>query len=185
MRKLKLQVQTTIDGFISGPEGQMDWMQFPWTADIESYVGALTEPVDTILLGRKLAEGFIPHWAALPPETPGADKMNHSRRVVFSKTLETSPWENAEIAGGDLAEAVSQLKAEPGGDLIVYGGGSFVSALLEADLIDELNLFVNPAAIGSGMPIFDKLSNTRRFQLLEARAFECGIVVLKYTLIKA
>ena len=111
--------------------------------------------------------------------------MNHSRRVVFSKTLDTSPWENASIAGGPLAETVQQLKSEPGGELIVYGGGSFVSALLEADLIDELNLFVNPAAIGKGMPIFDQLSSLRRFQLLEARAFECGIAVLKYALIKA
>jgi dihydrofolate reductase len=183
MRKLKLQVQTTIDGFISGPEGQMDWVLFLWSDDLNAYVTALTEPVDTILLGRKLAEGFIPHWAALP-DTPGADKMNHSRRVVFSKTLETSPWENASIAGGPLTETVQQLKSEPGGDLIVYGGGSFVSALLEADLIDELNLFVNPAAIGKGMPIFDKLSSLRRFQLLEARAFECGVAVLRYALIK-
>jgi len=62
MRKLKLQVQMTLDGFISGPNGEMDWMCFPWTDDIINYVREITEPVDTIILGRKLAEGFIPHW---------------------------------------------------------------------------------------------------------------------------
>ncbi|MCC6412607.1 MAG: dihydrofolate reductase family protein, partial [Saprospiraceae bacterium] len=62
MRKLKLQVQTSIDGFIAGPNGEMDWVNQNWGDDINAYVTAITEPVDTILLGRKLAEGFIPYW---------------------------------------------------------------------------------------------------------------------------
>jgi hypothetical protein len=69
MRKLKVQVQLTIDGYISGINGEMDWMCFPWTEDIKDYVRDITEPVDTILLGRKLAVGFIPHWENIVKNT--------------------------------------------------------------------------------------------------------------------
>jgi dihydrofolate reductase len=65
MRKLKIQVQVSIDGYIAGPNHEMDWMQFPWTDDINSYVSEITAPVDLILLGKNLAEGFIPHWKKL------------------------------------------------------------------------------------------------------------------------
>jgi dihydrofolate reductase len=79
MRKLKLQVQMTVDGFIAGPNGEMDWLTFNWDNELKEYVGALTEPVDSIVLGRKLAQGFIPHWAA-NPELEGADKINENRK---------------------------------------------------------------------------------------------------------
>ena len=67
MRTFRLQVQTTVDGYMGGPSGEMDWMTFPWSDDVGEYVQALMDPVDTIVLGRKLAEGFIPAWAAGPP----------------------------------------------------------------------------------------------------------------------
>ena len=72
MRKLKLQVQMSIDGFIAGPNGEMDWMNVNWGDDINNYVANITEPIDTIVLGRKLAEGFIPYWAgvAANPDNP-------------------------------------------------------------------------------------------------------------------
>ncbi|MEZ0540027.1 dihydrofolate reductase family protein [Fibrella arboris] len=179
MRTLKLQVQVTVDGFMAGPTGEMDWLAYPWTDDIGQYVGALTEPVDTILLGRHLAQGFIPHWAA-NPELPGADKINGTPKVVFTKTLTTSPWENTRLATGDLATEINALKNEPGGDLIVYGGGTFVSSLIKAGLIDELHLFINPAAIGSGMAIFGGLDSKQALTLGKATAFDCGIVALCY-----
>jgi len=77
MRKLKLQVQMTIDGFISGPNGEMDWMIFNWSDDLNEYVTQITEPIDTILLGKNLALGFIPHWTAglnQPEPVEGAKK---------------------------------------------------------------------------------------------------------------
>lgn len=131
MRTFKLQTQTSVDGYMAGPNGEMDWMTFPWTDDIKAYVTALTEPVDCIVLGRKLAEGFIPAWAAQPDGEPqwSIEKMNNTPKVVISNTLTESPWENAVVAGGDLAETVNQLKAQPGGDMIAYGGGTLVSDL--------------------------------------------------------
>ncbi|MEZ0485242.1 dihydrofolate reductase family protein [Fibrella aquatica] len=179
MRTLKLQVQATIDGFMAGPNGEMDWLNFSWTDDINGYVTALTEPVDTILLGRKLAEGFIPHWAANPDE-PGADKINSTPKVVFTKTLDKSPWANTRLETGDLTTEINTLKNEPGGDMIVYGGGTFVSSLIEAGLIDEFHLFINPVAIGTGMAIFNRLSGRQNLTLVQSIAFDCGIVLLRY-----
>jgi dihydrofolate reductase len=87
MRKLKLQVQMTVDGYIAGINGEMDWATRNWDDKLKKYVGALTEPVDCIVLGRKLAQGFIPYWAS-HPEQEGAEKFNGTPKVVFTKTLE-------------------------------------------------------------------------------------------------
>ena len=175
MRKLKLQVQMTVDGYIGGPNGEMDWTLFNWDNALKKYVGDLTEPVDCIVLGRKLAQGFIPHWAS-HPEQEGADVFNAAAKVVFTKTIETSPWANTVLAKGDLAEEITNLKAQDGKDMNVYGGATFVSALIEQGLIDELHLFINPVTIGSGLSIFGKQS----LKLVKATAFDCGIVVLHY-----
>lgn len=184
MRKLKLQVQTSIDGFVAGADGGMDWLTFEWSDDLKDYVTALTEPVDTILLGRKLAEGFIPYWTASfnsPEPQEGAEKFATTPKVVFTKTLTQSEWANTVLAQGALADEVNALKNQDGGDLIVYGGGSFVSSLLEAGLIDELHLFVNPAVIGAGMPIFQAVTAKQQYQLLNAQRFDCGIALLCYS----
>lgn len=179
VRTLKLQTQVSIDGCMSGPDGETDWMIGEWDPAAAGYVAALTEPVDCILLGRKLAEGFIPHWAARPSYEPpeAIDKINGARKVVFSRSLTTCVWPNTEIAGGPLADEVHRLKAEPGGDMIAYGGGTFVSSLLEARLVDDLHLMVNPAALGAGMKVFRaRLS----YELVKATPFPCGIVALHY-----
>ncbi|MEV0294332.1 dihydrofolate reductase family protein [Nocardia sp. NPDC050710] len=182
MRKLKLQVQTTVDGYMSGPNGEMDWMTFPWTDDITAYIGALTEPVDTIVLGRKLAEGFIPTWASGPEgeDQESIDWMNNTPKVVISNSLTESPWDNATVAGGDLAEIIGKLKSLPGGDIIVYGGGTLVQNLLAANLIDDLHLFVNPTAIGAGLPVFAATGVDQSLQLAAATPFDCGITALHY-----
>ena len=182
MRKLKLQIQLTIDGFIAGPNGEMDWMTFNWSDDLMEYVGQLTEPVDTILLGRKLAQGFIPHWtAALETNESGAEKMVMTPKVVFSKTLTASEWANTTIATGNLADEIRELKNQPGRDLIVYGGGTFVSSLIRENLVDELHLFVNPVILGSGMPIFREVTGRQHYRAATAKRFDCGIIVLTYT----
>jgi dihydrofolate reductase len=185
MRKLKLQVQMTVDGFIAGQNGEMDWMCFPWTDDIINYVREITEPVDTIILGRKLAEGFIPHWETVVkdpknPEYEGGLKYTSTPKIVFTKTLDKSTWNNTEIVKGELVEEISKLKNKAGKDIIVYGGGTFVSALIKHKLIDELHLFVNPSAIGNGMPIFKELTAMQEFSVINIKHFECGIITLIY-----
>ncbi len=132
------------------------------------------------MLGRKLAEGFIPAWAAGPEgeDQASIDWMNNTPKVVISDTLTESPWENAVVAGGDLAETVNQLKAQPGGDMIAYGGGTLVSNLLAKGLLDELYLFVNPTAIGAGMPVFPDLGAHQQLRLVAAQTFDCGVTAL-------
>jgi len=184
MRKLKLQMQMSLDGYVAGPNGEMDWMSWGWGDDIKAYVKELNAPIDTITMGRKLAEGFIPHWAAAVQTPEGNDefsrKMVDTPKVVFSKTLTESAWDNATVATGDLVEEIKKLKAAKGGDIITYGGAGFASSLIKAGLVDEYYLFVNPAAIGNGMPIFKLLAGKLGLKLVQAHPFEVGIVALKY-----
>jgi dihydrofolate reductase len=187
MRKLKLQVQMTIDGYIGGVNGEMDWMVFNWDDKLNQYVTALTESVDTIVLGRGLAEGFIPHWASVAadpnnPEVEAGKLFTNLPKVVFTKTLDGSPWDNTVLAKGDLVEEITNLKQQAGGDIIAYGGATFVSTLIQHGLIDEFNLFINPVAIGHGMSIFKELNGKQSLNLVRATSFDCGIVVLHYKL---
>lgn len=185
MRKLKLQVQLTLDGYIAGINGEMDWMVWNWDDELKQYVDDLTEPVDCIILGRKLAQGFIPYWTSVAenpdnPEFTAGKKFTDTPKVVFTKTLNKSEWENTALAKGNLADEINALKKQDGKDIIVYGGATFVSALIQHKLIDELHLFINPVAIGVGMPIFNQLDSKQELTLVKAISFKCGIVVLNY-----
>lgn len=187
MRKLKLQVQMSVDGYIAGPNGEMDFMLWDWDDELKRYVAALTEPVDCIVLGRKLAQGFIPHWAAVAadpghPEHLAGKKFTEIPKVVFSKTLDASLWEDTVLAKGELVDEITALKNRDGQDIIAYGGATFVSSLIQYGLIDEYHLFINPAAIGSGMSIFKELRSKQELKLVKASPFDCGMVVLHYRL---
>jgi len=182
MRKVKLQVQMSVDGYIAGLNGEMDWMVWDWDTALKDYVSALTEPVDTIILGRKLAEGFIPYWeSAATSETiiEGAEKLNSTPKIVFTRTITQNPWKNTTLAHS--LDSLNDLKNSPGGDIMAYGGAAFVAALLRDGLIDDLHLFVNPVVLGSGMAIFNEITAFQKLKLITARPFSCGITVLHYT----
>ncbi len=186
MRKLKLQSQISLDGFHSGSNGELDWMTWEWDAKPKSYVTDLTDPVDTILLGRKMTDGFVSHWENVVKNLPNdesygfAMKMCETPKIVFTKTLTTSPWNNTTLATGDLVTEVNALKNQNGGDIIVYGGTGFVASLVKAGLIDEYNLFINPTAIGKGNSIFALLDAKQGYSLKRSIGFDCGIVALQY-----
>jgi dihydrofolate reductase len=186
MRKLKLQVQISVDGFIAGPNGEMNWMTWTMDEDFTSYVNELTDSSDTILLGRKLAEGFIPYWSSVAanpqdPQYPFGKKMSDLPKVVFSKTVKDADWANTEVANGDLVSEVNKLKNAKGKDIIVYGGAGFVSSLIKEGLIDELHLFVNPTALGHGLPIFKEVESALKLKLVKALPLNSGIVILCYS----
>ncbi len=186
LRKLKLHVQMSIDGCIAGPNNEMDWMVFYGDEKLKEYENRLHEPVDTILLGRKMTNEFISYWSDVmdnpeDPEYAFAKKMMETPKIVFTKTLSKSEWPNTELATGDLKDEITKLKSQNGGgDIIVYGGASFDSSLIEENLIDEFYLFINPVAIGNGKTIFKDLKEIRKFTLIESIAFDSGIVLLHY-----
>ena len=185
MRKLKLQVQMSVDGYIAGPNGEMDFMVWDWDDKLKEYVTEITEPVDCIVLGRKLAEGFIPYWAnvAANPDDPqftAGKKFSDTHKVVFTKTLDKSQWDNTVLAKDDLVDEITKLKNQDGKDIIAYGGATFVSALIKHGLIDEFHLFINPTAIGNGMTIFKEINSNQNLTLAKSTSFNCGIVILNY-----
>ncbi|MFI5161544.1 MAG: dihydrofolate reductase family protein [Sphingobacteriales bacterium] len=190
MRKLKLQMQTTIDGFVSGPNGEQDWVFASGKKDPEAlqqvvnFSVELASGCDTILLGRKLPQGgFVDYWTNVGenqpenPWNPFGKLMASHRKIVFSRTGTEVTGLNVEMAKGDLATVVNELKNQPGKDMIVYGGVGFVSSLVDLNLIDEYYLIVNPIAIGSGLSIFKE---RKLLELKSSMAFKHGKILNKY-----
>jgi dihydrofolate reductase len=147
---------------------------------------------DTILIGRKLAVDYIPYWQDVntKPEDPMHEvgkRIVNARKVVFTKTLNStdngvSEWKNTELAKGTIQDEIKRLKSQSGKDIIVYGGRSFVSALVTEKLIDELYLFVNPVALGHGDSIFNQVENFQQLKLVKSMVYPSGIVMLNYEL---
>jgi len=196
MKKLKLQMQLSVDGFVSSGNGKSsDWMvwdfgeNWAWDKDLQEYHTSLTASIDTVLLSRKMAEGgFIDHWADMAvntnsPQSAFARNITHARKVVVTQKLDKSIWNNTELAKGDLVTEVNKLKAQSGKDIIVYGGAGFVSALIKERLIDEYHLVINPAILGYGVPIFNEISSRQDLQLISAKSYDKGMVVLIYAAI--
>jgi dihydrofolate reductase len=184
-------VQISVDGFVGGPNGELDFMEWNWSDDIKKYVNDLHDTVDTILLGRKMTDGFVSHWLSvvekhdesskeLKENYVFAKKMIDIPKVVFTKTLDKHNWINTTLATGDVVEEVNQLKKKSGKDLIVYGGAGFVTSLIKNNLIDEYYLFINPSAIGKGLTIFGEAGDRFNLKLVKSRTFDCGIVVNRY-----
>lgn len=181
-------MQVSLDGFNStGSNDEQKWVTWAWD-EIKQYVLDLADSADTEIIGRKLAADYIPYWqdTYTKPEDPmyEASKIKaNQKKIVFTKTLETSEWENTELAKGNLAEEINFLKNQSGKDIIVYGGSSFVSALVKERLIDEFHLFINPVALGRGIPIFDQLEEWQHLILKKSITCDSGIVILHYDLI--
>jgi dihydrofolate reductase len=190
MRKLKLQIQITIDGFVAGPNGEGDWVFLSGKGDPEALQQAiglnveLASGCDTLLLGRKLAAtNFCTYWENVADNQPGnpwhpvAQLITGLRKIAFSHTETTLPGRNLEVENGDLATVVQALKEQPGKDILVYGGANFVSSLISLNLIDEYYLILNPVAIGAGLSIFKE----RKILKLESSiAYKHGKILNKY-----
>jgi dihydrofolate reductase len=184
MRKVKLQMQMTINGYVGGSNGENDWMT--WNPDTEfvAFLNSLLDTSDTLLLGRKLATGsFINYWentADENPDHPFAKKIVDIPKVVFTKTLDKSIWNNTTLAKGNLAEEIANLKKQSGKDILVFGGAGFVSSLIKEGLIDEYHLIVNPTAMGSGMTIFNSLDSIQKFTPIQSKLYPGGKTILSY-----
>ena len=199
MRKLILEIQTSIDGFIARKNGTTDWMIWDWGPNwgwdkaLQQYHTDLTKSADCILLSKQMAqEGFKAHWKQVA-ENPDDSRYEFAKhitdtyKIVFSSTLEKSTaipggWENTDIAEGNYVEFITDLKPRKGKNILVYGGASFVSSLIKARLIDEFHLIINPVVIGDGLPIFKEVMDKQDMKLNKARSFDSGMAVLNYSL---
>jgi dihydrofolate reductase len=183
MRKLKLQMQITVDGFVAGEKGEEDWVVRASDEKLWQLINALPDSSDTLLLGRKMAEAFIPHFEEFLPESDKitfAHKMVNIPKIIFSRTLDKPFGKNTSLAKGDLADEIEKLKSQPGKDILVYGGAGLVSSLIAGGHIDEFYFFVNPILINKGMRIFDQLNTRQKLALISATPYDCGITVLHY-----
>jgi len=184
MRKVKLQMQMTINGYVAGPKGENDWMTWNKDDELLAFLNSLLDSSDTILLGRKLVTGgFINFWenaAEKNPDTPFAKKIVNIPKVVFTKTLNESTWNNTTLAKGNLVEEIANLKKQNGKDILVFGGAGFVSSLIKEGLIDEYHLIINPTAMSNGMTIFNSLDRIQKYSPTQAKLYSGGKIVLSY-----
>ena len=175
----------TIDGFVAGPDGQLDWMWLPGNRDEIMFqkIIDLAAECDTILLGRKMLPDFIQHWENVvdnqpdSSEQPLAQLMVNLRKIVFSRTQKNVTGRNLEVENGDLATAVQALKKQPGKDIMVYGGANLASSLISLNLVDEFYIFRNPVAIGRGLTIFNEQKVLR---LESSTSYKNGKVLEEY-----
>ena len=168
MRNVVLMMSTSVDGYVAGPQGHAGAVQEP--AELSQWKLDRIRRAGTHLMGRVTYEEMAGFW---PTSTDDyAAPMNEIPKVVFSKTLTEATWPESSIARGDLAEEIAALRAQPGGEMIAWGGATFAQALSRAGLVDEYVLVINPVVLGGGLPMFADLPAALRLELAEARVFD-------------
>jgi dihydrofolate reductase len=185
MRKLIVTEFVSLDGVMEAPGGEAGYAHAGWVGPMFSQeLGAYKEEeqlaADVLILGRNTYEGFVGAWPSR--EGAMADKINTMRKVVFSTTLGSSDWHDTTVVASDLEGAVSALKQEDGGPILVVGSRSVVHALLEAGLVDQINLQVFPLILGSGNRVYPDSPSPRRLELVSSRALDSGVVLQSYRL---
>lgn len=189
MRKIIASINITLDGFMAGPHYELDW-HFPyWTEEMAEFTGMELQKADTILLGRVTYEAMANHWSSANydlsysrEDLAIAELMNNHAKIVFSRTLSRTNWNNSRIGGSDLQAEVYQLKNEPGENrknILLFGSHSIARALQGLNLIDEYILWVHPVFVGRGKALFHA-SPAQRLGLLHSRTFRSGVVLLRY-----
>lgn len=181
MRKVIVSNLMSLDGFMAGPNGEIDW--FVVDKEFDAYARELFAGVDTLLFGRvtyELMAGYWPTPAAAAEDPFITERMNGLPKVVFSRTLTRTEWAHTRLVRTDPAAEVSRLKGEPGGDLMIFGSGTLVTALAPRGLIDEYRIVVNPVVLGRGKPLFNGIEAKIPLELLRTRTLGCGDVILFY-----
>ena len=180
MRKVILGMNVTLDGYVSGPNGELDWAFRTMSPDMGEWVTDLLRGVDTILLGRIT---YLQQAATWPSQTGEmADLLNRHAKVVFSKQLTSLEWNNSRLATADVAEEIARLKQQPGKNISVSGGATIAQSLSRLGLIEEYNLVMHPVALGSGKPLFKDLAQPLNLKLVSTKTFASGAIGLTYQL---
>jgi dihydrofolate reductase len=183
MRNIVLSMSISLDGYIQGPHGQIDWHRVD--DELHSYFNAQLRPMGAFLSGRVTHELMASFWptADADPAVGGpvaefAEIWREKPKIVFSRTLQKADW-NTAIIRDVVPDDILALKAQPGGDLAV-GGADLAAAFMQHNLIDEYCIYVHPVLIGQGKPLFPSTEAMIDLELAESRTFRNGVVMLRY-----
>ncbi len=185
MRSLVLFMHVSLDGFVAGPKGEMDWITV--TDDVFAYAGARTDSADTALYGRVTWEMMQSYWptAAEQPNATAHD-IQHSQwynsvtKVVVSRTLPEHPAPGTTVIGTNLPEQVRELKRGTGGDILMFGSVSVAHALMAENLIDHYWSLVNPVLLGAGLPLYHGIRDRIGLTTVEGTTLPSGVVCLHH-----
>jgi len=185
MRKIVLSLHTTLDGFVGGPNGEMDWIKVD--EEIFDVVGTFTGEADTALYGRVTYEMMEGYWptAADQPNATKHDKEHsewYSRvdKVVLSRTLRSEGLNKVSCISGNILNEINSLKQQTGKNILMFGSPSAAHSLMEHNLIDEYWLFINPIILGKGIPVFANIREQIKLKLVTTKAFSSGVTALNY-----
>jgi len=174
MREVTYGGAVSLDGFLAGVDGAIDWLHF--SKDVQQAMAEYWRGVDTILMGRKTWE-----FAASQGNWPG----RATRTVVFSRTLREIPDSQVELVKEDAAEFVQNLKQQPGGEICLMGGGELARSLLADGLVDRVRLNIHPVLLGAGIPAFRDAGQRVRLSLEKCSEIEGGCLLAYYEVIHA
>jgi dihydrofolate reductase len=186
MRKLVLFMHVSLDGFVAGPDGEMDWIHVD--DEIFDYAGARTNAGDTALYGRKTYQMMEAYWPTAGAQ-PGASRhdrehsawYNKVTKVVISRTMKDVDLPRTRIVSGDLGREIGALKQAAGKEIVIFGSPGAAQSLMAEDLIDDYWLFVNPVLLGRGIALFQGAQRKASLALTESQALGSGVVCLHYT----
>jgi dihydrofolate reductase len=187
VRKLIWLIHTTLDGFVSGPNGELDWAGAAMDDELWEDVKELMDTVDGTLFERGTYQDFESYWPAVGKNpASGKNELHFSRwiqetpKTVASRTLKKLEWKNSVLVSEDVAESVSRMKGQAGRDVLMFGCPGLASDLWKAGLIDELRIDVHPLVLGEGRALFANEAVRRRLKLTKAKTFGSGVVGVRY-----
>jgi dihydrofolate reductase len=184
-RRLYVSMAVSLDGFIEGPQRELDWFQ-DGDPEFERYCDEMLDSVGLALYGRRSYELMLQYWpnAEKNPRSDAdlgfARKINALPKIVLSRTLETAEWSNTTLITDDVGERIRELKRAPGKPIVAWAGADLVRTLSELDLVDEYRLIVHPVLLGTGTPLFKGLTERRKLRLSRTTQLGKSLVVLCY-----